>query len=269
MRASADAFEKMSVARSRLQPILSAMLAIATSGCAGFGLGTGSKAIQVEAPKISIAEVRLAKMPSNKELASYYCGRHLGPLICRAFGPVPSISDIHFAFDVELAFQNPNPLPLPLVQSLFAFTAFPEQNGAPNLGTVCLSFCEDSDHCKQDANACIADDPEIRDAKDFAEATKDFLFAVALGERRFSDLRVRTVPPNDETRMVVRLGLDPSQMVDLIARLAKGDIDRIKQGRLPELAIPYRIEGTAWVSVEGFGRLATGFGPAFGEWQLQ
>jgi hypothetical protein len=259
----------MSVARSRLRLILPTILAITASGCAGFGFGSGSKGIDVDAPKVSITEVRLAELPSNKELASYYCAQYLGPLICGVFGPVPSISDIHFAFDVELAFQNPNPVPLPIVQSLFAFTAFPAQNGAPNLGTVCLSFCEDPDHCEQDANACVADDPEIRDAKDFAEATRDFLFAVALGERRFSDLRVRTVPPNDETRLVVRLGIDPNQMVDLIARLAKGDIDRIKQGRLPELAIPYRIEGTTWVSVEGFGRLATGFGPASGEWRLQ
>ena len=252
----------------RSLPLL-ALLVIAAQGCAGFNFGTGSKGIDVEAPKISIAEVRLAEMPSNKELASYYCAQYLGPLICRVFGPVPSISDIHFAFDVELAFQNPNPVPLPIVQSLFAFTAFPEQSGAANLGTVCLSFCEDPAHCEQDANACVSDDPEIRDARDFAEAATDFLFAVALGERRFSDLGVRTVPPNDQTRMVVRLGIDPAQMVDLIARLAKGDIDRIKQGRLPQLAIPYRIEGTAWVAVESFGRLATGFGPASGEWRLR
>jgi hypothetical protein len=269
MRASGDAFQEMSGARSRLRLTFVAILAIAATGCAGFNFGTGSKGIDVEAPKISIAEVRLAEMPSNKELASYYCAQYLGPLICRVFGPVSSISDIHFAFDVELAFQNPNPVPLPIVQSLFAFTAFPEQSSSGNLGTVCLSFCEDPDHCTQDANACVADDPEIRDGKDFARAATDFLFAVALGERRFSDLRVRTVPPNDETRMVVRLGIDPQQMVELIARLTKGDIDRIKQGRLPELAIPYRIEGTAWVAVEGFGRLATGFGPANGQWRLQ
>jgi hypothetical protein len=269
MRASAETFEAMSVARARLRLTFVAVLAVATTGCAGFSFGTGAKGIDVEAPRISIAEVRLAEMPSNKELASYYCAQYLGPLICRVFGPVPSISDVHFAFDVELAFRNPNPVPLPIVQSLFAFTAFPEQSSVSNLGTVCLSFCEDPEHCEQDANACVADEPEIRDARDFAEAATDFLFSVALGERRFSDLRVRTVPPNDQTRMVVRLGIDPRQMVDLIARVAKGDIDRIKQGRLPELAIPYRIEGTAWVSVEGFGRLAQGFGPANGEWQLQ
>jgi hypothetical protein len=107
-----------------------ALLAIAAQGCAGFNFGTGSKGIDVEAPKISIVEVRLAEMPSNKELASYYCAQYLGPLICRAFGPVPSISDIHFAFDVELAFQNPNPIPLPIVRSRFSHSRrFPSRAG--------------------------------------------------------------------------------------------------------------------------------------------
>jgi hypothetical protein len=69
--------------------------------------------------------------------------------------------------------------------------------------------------------------------------------------------------------MVVRLGVDPIQMVDVISKLAKGDLDRIKQGKLPQLAIPYRLEGTAWVAVESLGRLATGFGPANGEWRLK
>ena len=245
------------------------LLILGGMGCASLGLGSGRNALNVDPPGVSIVQVRLAEMPSNKELASYYCAQYLGPLVCRAFGPVPSISDMHFAFDVELEFRNRNPVPLPIVQSLFAFTAFPEASTVSNLGAVCLSFCEDPDHCEQDADACISDDPEIRDAKDFANAAADFLFSVALGEREFSDLRVRTIPPNDQTRMVVRLGIDPVQMVDLIAKLAKDDIDRIRQGKLPELAIPYRIEGTAWVSVESFGRLATGFGPVNGQWRLR
>ena len=47
------------------------------------------------------------------------------------------------------------------------------------------------------------------------------------------------------------------------------EIDRIKKGQISELTIPYEIEGTAWVSVESLGRLATGFGPAAGQWRLQ
>jgi hypothetical protein len=240
------------------------------SGCAALGVaGSGSRVLDVDPPKVSIAAVRLAEMPSNRDLASYYCAQYLGPLICRAFGPVRTTEDLNFAFDVELELQNSNSVPLPLVQTLFAFTAFPEAQGQQNLGTVCLSFCEDPSNCKQDANACTSDDPEIRDVRDFANAAAGFLIATALGERRFSDLRVRTVPPNDRMRMVVRLGLDPVQVVGLLRELGSAEIDRIKKGQIPELTIPYEIEGTAWVSVESLGRLATGFGPAAGEWRLQ
>ena len=256
--------------RLRARLVFVALLTVGALGCAALGLGgTGRQVLDVKPPNVSIAQLRLVNMPTNKELASYYCAQYLGPLICRAFGPVPSISDIHFAFDVELSLRNQSAVPLPVVQSLFAFTAFPGQASASSLGAVCLSFCEDADHCEQDADACTSDDPEIHDANDFIEAATGFLFSVALGEKRFSDLRVRTVPPSEELRMVVRLGIDPTQMVDLIAKVAKGDIDRIKQGRLPELAIPYQVEGTTWVAVESLGRLASAFGPVDGEWALR
>ncbi len=259
----------MNRTRSRARFAFVGLQIVAGMGCAGLGLGTGRQVIDVKPPSVSVAELRLVELPSNKELASYYCSQYLGPLICRAFGPVPSISDIQFAFDVELALRNRSAAPLPVVQSLFAFTAFPGEAAAANLGAVCLSFCENPEHCEQDADACTSDDPEIHDAKDFAKAAAGFLFSVALGEKRFSDLRVRTIPPNEELRMVVRLGIDPTQMVDLIAKVAKGDIARIKEGRMPELAVPYQIEGTTWVAVESLGRLASGFGPVDGRWALR
>jgi hypothetical protein len=240
----------------------------AAVGCASLGLSGLPKAAHLKAPDVSIAGIRLAQAPSNKELASYYCAQHLSPLVCRAFGPVPAVSDLHFAFDVDLDFQNPNPVPLPVTQSLFAFTAFPQASGASNLGVVCVSFCEDPNHCAQDADACTSNDPEIRDIHDFAHAVGGLVFGLAEGSRQLADLRLRTIPPNERTRMVVRLGIDPIQMVGLIANLAKGDLDRIKRGKLPELVIPYRVEGTAWVSVESFGRFAANFGPADGRWHL-
>lgn len=245
------------------------MLTVAASGCAGLPFGKSARGLDVIAPDVSIAAVRLADAPSNKTMASYYCAQYLGPLICRVFGPVPDVDELGFAFDVELELDNPNPIPLPLVQSLFAFTAFPGEEKAANLGTACLSFCEDPEHCEQDASACVADDPQVRDARDFAEAASGFLYSVAAGERRFQDLRVRTVPPNDRTRVVVRLGIDPTQMVELIRGVAEGDIARIKRGELPSLAVPFRLEGTSWVAVEGFGRLAAPFGPTNGEWSLR
>ncbi|MDH3654766.1 MAG: hypothetical protein OEN21_10895 [Myxococcales bacterium] len=256
--------------KHRTAHVLLALLLAPLFGCAALGLsGSGSKIPNVKPPKVTIASVSMANMPSNRDLASYYCAQYLGPLICRAFGPVPKTSDIEFAFDVELALANSSTVPLPLVQTLFAFTAFPEAQDAQNLGTVCLSFCEDPDNCRQDANACRSDEPEIRDIRDFANAATGFLISTALGERKFSDLRVRTVPPNDEMKMVVRLGLDPLQMVGLIRQLGQGELERIKKGQIPEFNIPYEIEGTAWVSVESLGRLATGFGPAAGQWRLQ
>ncbi len=250
--------------------VLLGLLLLPLLSCAALGLsGTGSKIPNVKPPKVSIASVRMAEMPSSRDLASYYCAQYLGPLICRPFGPVPKPSDIHFAFDVELALANASKVPLPLVQTLFAFTAFPEAQDVQNLGAVCLTFCEDPNNCRQDANACRSDEPEIRDIRDFANAATGFLLSTALGERKLSDLRVRTVPPNDQMKMVVRLGLDPVQMVGLIRQLGKGELERIKKGQVPEFTIPYKIEGTAWVSVESLGRLATGFGPAAGQWRLQ
>jgi hypothetical protein len=58
-------------------------------------------------------------------------------------------------------------------------------------------------------------------------------------------------------------------MVGLIRQLGQGELSRIKKGEIPEFNIPYEIEGTAWVAVESLGRLATGFGPAAGQWRLQ
>ncbi|MFW2387758.1 MAG: hypothetical protein ACN4G0_05450, partial [Polyangiales bacterium] len=180
-------------------PILLALLLAPLYSCSALGLsGSGGKIPNVKPPNVSISKVRMADMPTARDLASYYCGQYLGPLICRAFGSVPQASDIHFNFDVELGFDNSSPVPLPLVQTLFAFTAFPEAKDAQNLGAVCLSFCEDPDNCTQDADACRSDEPEIRDIRDFAGAAAGFLFATAVGERKFSDLRVRTVPPNEE-----------------------------------------------------------------------
>ena len=252
----------------RAPSLLAALLLLPLFSCSALGIG-GTPLPDVKPPNVRVSSVRVAELPTARDLASYYCAQYLGRLVCRAFGSAPRISDIDFAFDVELELGNSSKVPLPLVQTLFAFTAFPQETGSQNLGAVCMTFCENPSNCKQDANACMSDEPVIRDMRDFANAAPGFLIATALGERKLSDLRVRTVPPNERLKMVVRLGLDPTQMVGLIRQYARGEIDRIKEGRIPELRIPYQIEGTTWVAVESLGRLASSFGPTTGEWQLE
>ena len=93
--------------------------------------------------------------------------------------------------------------------------------------------------------------------------------SVAVGERNFSDLRVRTVPAGSELRFIVRLQLDPRQMITLLREATRNLIDLLRNRQIPEFVIPYRIEGSVWVSVENFGRFAASFGPYGNEWRLR
>ena len=245
------------------------VLCVGLSSCAALGIpefgGIGGRP---NSPIVKVSGVTMSAMPTSKALASYYCGQYLGPLICRAFGPVTKIEDINFNFDVGLAFQNPNPIPLPLVSALFGFKAFPEATGEQNLGAVCLTMCEDPSNCQQSADACTSSEPEIRDINDFVGAAAGFLMSTALGQNKLSDLKVRTIPANENMNMVVRLGLSPVQTVKLIKKLAKGEINEVKRAKVPKFALPYELEGSAWVNVESFGRLASGFGPVQGKFDL-
>lgn len=213
-----------------------------------------------------MAASRLVEAPSNRELAGWFCAENAPPIICRVFGPVPS--DMRFVFDVELEIENRNAIPLPVASALFAFTAFPESLESENLGSACVSFCEDPDHCEADANACESDEPEIRSAEDFANAAVGFLIDVARGERRFQDLRVRTVEAQDRLRLVVRLEISAGQLTRLIRSAAQATIGRVLRGEDVRFEIPYRLEGSVWVAVESFGRFAASFGPHDAVWEL-
>ncbi|MEM9072100.1 MAG: hypothetical protein AAGE52_26575 [Myxococcota bacterium] len=240
------------------------------AGCAGVGfpgaeVPAGSRGTRPAAPDVRVAEVRFVDAPSAQELAAHYCAEVAPPLLCRVFGAQPR--DMKFVFDVELEIANRNVVELPVVSALVAFDAFPD-TAATHLGTACVSLCEDPSNCVADANACQSDEPQIRDLDDFARATADFLVAVGQGERSLQDLRVRRVGPQDRIRMVLRLELSTSQMVTLIRETLRDAMAQLRQGRVPEFAIPYRIEGSVWVAVESFGRFAAGFGPVEGTWEL-
>lgn len=219
------------------------------------------------APEVRVAASRLVEAPTNRELAGWFCAENAPPLLCRVFGPVPA--DLRFVFDVELEIENRNAIPLPVASALFAFTAFPESvTDAENLGSACVSFCEDPEHCEADASACESDEPEIRSTEDFANAAVGFLMDVARGERRFGDLRVRTVEAQDRLRLVVRLEIAADQLTRLMRTVLRDVVARVLRGEDVRFEIPYRLEGSVWVAVESFGRFAASFGPHDAVWEL-
>lgn len=245
-------------------------LALSTTSCAA--LLEGLEGVSVPPPQppvVQVAHVRLERAPTNTVLARHYCPRLLPALVCvPLFGPPPSVDEVQFVFEVDLTVENPNAFMLPVVELLTAFTAFPG-TGDQALGAVCLRFCSDPTTCPQgQPGACATGGAEIRTMQDFAAATVGFLIHVATGEQRLRDLRVKTIAPNGMAHVRVALGLGVSPLLALLERLAKDAIADLKARRMPHFVIPWRIEGTAWCNVEGFGQLAAGFGPRDGAWKL-
>ena len=58
-------------------------------------------------------------------------------------------------------------------------------------------------------------------------------------------------------------------MITLLREATRNLIDLLRNRQIPEFVIPYRIEGSVWVSVENFGRFAASFGPYGNEWRLR
>ncbi|MBK6580513.1 MAG: hypothetical protein IPG17_31015 [Sandaracinaceae bacterium] len=252
--------------------LLSLTLASAlTTGCYGFlpGLEGTQQQAPPSAPGVSVAEVRLAQMPDRRKLGAYYCAERLGRFLCGFIGEVPTAEELNFQFDLELLLTNRNPIPLPVVSALVGFTAYPGTEANQTLGSVCMSFCQDPNNCTQSLEACDSTEPEIRTRQDFAMAAANFLIATALGERSFSDLRIQTIPAGSELRFIIRLSLDPRQMIDLLREATLNLIELLRNRQIPEFVIPYSIEGSVWVSVENFGRFAASFGPYGNEWRLR
>ncbi len=257
---------------------------LSTAGCAGLNLsglsafGPGGAVVPPPPPRVTVAGVRLAEAPSNRSLAAYFCARELGrrgvpafvaSATCGVLGPVPGAGALRFAFDVELDIENTAHVPLPLLQALVAFHAFPEDRAPASLGAVCVSLCEDAASCPSTgAEACRTDEPLVRDMDDFAAATVNLLVGIARGDRRVTDLRVRTIPAGESVRAIVRLELDADRMLDLLGRVASRAVEQASRGETPVFAIPYALEGSVWARVEGFARIGASFGPVRGSWDL-
>lgn len=256
----------------RQRPLLlllaASSLAVA-AGCSQLlsGLQGTPSAVRPNPPNVRIAEVRVAQLPTARGLASFYCPQILGPLVCRVFGNAGGTNE--FAFDLDLEIANPNNIPLPLVQALVAFKAYPDANDSASLGSACVSLCDDPSQCSASAaDACRSDEPTIHDADSFAHAAVGFLVGVATGTVDPRNVSVRTVAPGESVRTVVRLQLDAPRMLDLMRRLGRDIRGDLQGGRIPSFDIPYEVQGAVWVNVSSFGRIAANFGPLRAEFHI-
>ena len=252
---------------------LSACVFIAAGlGCGGKIPGLGSIASTPPTPKVQVAAVTLGAHPSNAMLAAYYCaeaaGGGLAGMACRVLGNVPSKADLKFTFQVELEATNPSSVPMPVVSTLIAFTAYPEDSGGQNLGSVCVEMCKDPNNCPQSGNACDSSDPLIKSPKDFAGAAAGFLISSALSGGPKAELAIPLVDPGKSLRFVASLSLDIDQLLSLVKRASRDAVASASKGKQPAFAIPWAVEGSVWVRFEGFGRIGASFPRQTGEWRL-
>jgi hypothetical protein len=251
--------------------ILSLVGLAACAQLPGIASGAGP-AVRPPVPEITVSQITLEARPSNQRLAAYYCneatGGGLAGLACRVFGDLPRKTDLQFTFRVELAAKNPSPTPMPVVAAMVAFTAYPEATGGQNLGSVCVQMCEDPNNCPQAADACNSTEPQIRGMQDFATAAAGFLISTALNGGPRESLRIPMVPAGGTVTFVAGLSLNADQMLGLIKRVSGDVVSQVKTGKQPTFIIPWAVEGSAWVTFEGFGRIGAGFPRQTGSWDL-
>lgn len=244
------------------------IVVVLLGGCAQLQSAMGGGGgLKPSPPRIAVGGVVLASAPKPMDVARYLCPRVAPAPVCMVLG---SAGQLIFAFDVNLDVTNPNTIPLPVVEALVAFTAYPGQNGS-RLGAVCLQMCEDPRACPQgQPGACgSGGGPEIRTVDDFAGAAAGFLVNVATGQAHLDNLRLRTIPAGGTVRVTFRLEVNAPQLLDLVVKFANAAMSAIERGNAPQFSIPYSLEGSVWVSVQSFGKLAAGFGPVQGQFDIR
>src|SRR5262249_55149431 len=158
--------------------------------------------------------------------------------VCAAtIGAAPDPRQMRFAFNVQLDVANDSEVPLPAVEALAAFTAYPQAQGQRNLGAVCMSLCDSGASCQQQAaNACSSTEPPTPSMRDFAQGAAGFLFAVATGQESIDNLRIRTIAAHAQTRVVFQLELDTPAVLALIQTLGQDELSQIREGRVPQFS---------------------------------
>lgn len=222
------------------------------------------------APTVTLGSVTLVAAPSNEQLAKFYCPDVAGALICRALGGRPAEADLRFSFTVELQVTNPNAMPVPAVEALVAFKAFPSAAQASSLGTVCLALCEEGAECGPPAgDACSSTEGVLKSRSDYATAAVGFLVSTALGKTAVADLAFRTIPAGGTIVVKTQLDIGVVQMLALLRLVAGDAMAQVKRGTVPSFAIPFELEGSVWLKVESFGKIGASFGPHQETWQLR
>jgi hypothetical protein len=257
-------------------------LALASLSCAqlnGILAGTG-----VSPPQVTFRGASLVRSPSRRDLSAYFCPRLArerglsigGDLVCsQLFGPSPRASDMMLGFDMRFTVENPNQIPLPLSEILTAITVFPEA-AAQNLGAVCMRLCDPGDtacQAGQDPNSCRQARGDIKTLNDFPQAVANLLVAEGLAAAAGDSspaarFRAPRVLASSAVEVIARFSMLPEALLPVFEQLARQSSNELRSGRELSFAIPYRLQGTVFADAGSLGRVAAGFGPVSGDWQL-
>jgi hypothetical protein len=231
----------------------------------------------IKPPRVTFGGATLARAPSQRMLAAYYCpdlvnipfGREL---VCQQFfGPRPDPAAMTVAFDLKFHIANPNRIPMPLASVLAAATVFPGSADA-RLGAVCLSLCPEGAACTgPTAGACEASSRDIRSMNDFVNnAVPQLLIAggLALAAGQTPTFVAPQIVASSELDVIARYAFGPQQLLSVMRQLAVQSEAQLRAGNVPTFSIPYRIEGTIWFDAGSVGRIAVGWGPTDGVFAL-
>lgn len=240
---------------------------LGTAGCEEL-----SGVLDLKPPEVVLERVDLVDAPRSADLLGYGCAQTLGDGPCAIVGlSAPPKEDLTFAFDLVFSLTNPNPLPIPLVETLLGFSAFDQDN----LGTVCVSFCDPKDPSCVPAvdkkGACqLEGATEVGSPEDLIPTVDELVtLASDVATETFDNGDWRVLEPMGSTETHIRfdLGIDP--LIQIADDLLAQAVNDVFSGRSPAFEIPYTVEGTLFFDVPVAGRYAVGFGPFSDDWRLR
>ena len=233
-------------------------------------------------PKVAYQDATLVQAPSRAMMAAYFCPlvvpdpfgvQGVAALACRqAFGNPPAPQQMTVAFDLRFVVDNPNHFPVPVAELLTAATVFPAQTNTA-LGAACVVFCgANQPGCTghPGPNSCRASSRDIRSLQDFQNAALNFLVAsgIALLAGQKPSFLMPQIVADGHIVLTARFAFGPDALLATLREVARQALEQLKGGHEVVFDIPYRLQGTVWFDVGQLGRVALGFGPADGKWQI-